>query len=54
MLVAGGGQVMRMGFWQNKGMTSPDLSAAMIAEHIDDVIDMSKAAEVKVGMIGQG
>lgn len=54
MLVSGGGQVMRMEFWQNKGFTSPILTTEDVAENIGAITDMSAAVAVEVGMIGKG
>lgn len=49
MLVCGGGRVMRMGFWQNEGLTSTALTVEEIAAEIDKVADHGTAAEVEVG-----
>jgi hypothetical protein len=51
MLVCGGGQVMRMGFKQNQGLTSPALSVEEIAENIGRIIDTSESVDVEVGMV---
>jgi NAD(P)-dependent dehydrogenase (short-subunit alcohol dehydrogenase family) len=53
MLVCGGGQVMRMGFKQNQGLKSADLTVEEIAENIGSITDMSQAADVVVGMISR-
>jgi NAD(P)-dependent dehydrogenase (short-subunit alcohol dehydrogenase family) len=50
MLVCGGGQVMRMGFKQNEGLTSTELTVEEIAENIASIVDMDAAADVAVGM----
>lgn len=50
MLICGGGQVMRMGFEQNIGLSSATLTAEEIAENIASISDMSKADEVRIGM----
>ncbi|SFF77274.1 NAD(P)-dependent dehydrogenase, short-chain alcohol dehydrogenase family [Novosphingobium sp. CF614] len=50
MLVCGGGQVMRMGFKQNQGLTSANLTVEEIAENIASIADMAEAADVEVGM----
>jgi short-subunit dehydrogenase len=49
MLICGGGQVMRMGFRQNEGLTSQDLSVEMIAENIDRIVNLDEAVDVQVG-----
>jgi NAD(P)-dependent dehydrogenase (short-subunit alcohol dehydrogenase family) len=53
MLVCGGGQVMRMGFKQNQGLTSPTLSVEEIAENIGRIIDTSESVDVEVGMVSR-
>jgi NAD(P)-dependent dehydrogenase (short-subunit alcohol dehydrogenase family) len=53
MLVCGGGQVMRMGFKQNHGLTSPTLSVEEIAENIGRIIDTSESVDVEVGMVSR-
>jgi NAD(P)-dependent dehydrogenase (short-subunit alcohol dehydrogenase family) len=50
MLVCGGGQVMRMGFWQNEALAMADLSVEEIHARIDKIADMGTAAEVVAGM----
>jgi len=50
MLICGGGQIMRMGFSQNQGLTSASLSVEEIASNIEVVADMRAASEVAVGM----
>jgi NAD(P)-dependent dehydrogenase (short-subunit alcohol dehydrogenase family) len=54
MLVCGGGRVMRMGFWQNEGLTSAALTVEEIAAGIGSVIDYGTAADVAVGMPMRG
>jgi NAD(P)-dependent dehydrogenase (short-subunit alcohol dehydrogenase family) len=54
ILVCGGGQVMRMGFWQNQGLTSAALTIEEIAAGIDRIADYGTAAEVAVGMPMRG
>jgi len=53
MLVCGGGQVMRMGFQQNQGFSSPTLTAEDIAENIARIVDTAGAEEVVVGSAGR-
>jgi NAD(P)-dependent dehydrogenase (short-subunit alcohol dehydrogenase family) len=54
MLVAGGGRVMRMGFWQNEGLTSANLTIEEIAANIEQISDYGTAYEVAVGMPMRG
>ena len=54
MLVCGGGRVMRMGFWQNEGLTSPNLTVEEIAANIDKITDYGTAGDVAVGMPMRG
>lgn len=49
MLCCGGGQVLRMAIMQNDGFTSENMTMETIAEHLDEIIDMSDAANVGVG-----
>jgi NAD(P)-dependent dehydrogenase (short-subunit alcohol dehydrogenase family) len=49
ILCCGGGQVLRMAIVQNDGFTSENMSLEVIAEHVDEIIDMSNAAGVGVG-----
>jgi NAD(P)-dependent dehydrogenase (short-subunit alcohol dehydrogenase family) len=52
ILCCGGGQVLRMAVMQNQGYTSENLTAEEIVANIDQVIDMSAAANVGVGVGG--
>jgi NAD(P)-dependent dehydrogenase (short-subunit alcohol dehydrogenase family) len=54
MLVCGGGRVMRMGFWQNEGLTSAALTVEEIAAQIGSIADYGTAAEVVVSMPMRG
>ena len=54
ILVCGGGRVMRMGFWQNEGLTSAALTVEEVAAGIDRVTDYGTAYEVAVGMPMRG
>jgi NAD(P)-dependent dehydrogenase (short-subunit alcohol dehydrogenase family) len=54
MLICGGGQIMRMGFWQNQGLTSKSLTVEEIAQEIESIVDTSAATEVVVGMAMRG
>lgn len=54
MLVAGGGRVMRMGFWQNEGITSAHPTLEEIAAEIGKITDYGTAGDVAVGMPMRG
>jgi NAD(P)-dependent dehydrogenase (short-subunit alcohol dehydrogenase family) len=50
ILICGGDQVLRMGFAQNDGArTDEPMSAEFVADHIDQIIDMSDAKVVALG-----
>jgi NAD(P)-dependent dehydrogenase (short-subunit alcohol dehydrogenase family) len=49
MLICGGGRVLRMAFAQNEGFATDDMTVEAIAEHIDEVTDMSAARVVDLG-----
>ncbi|SFF91678.1 NAD(P)-dependent dehydrogenase, short-chain alcohol dehydrogenase family [Novosphingobium sp. CF614] len=51
MLCCGGGQVLRMAIMQNDGFTSENLTMEAITAHLDEIVDMSDAANVGVGML---
>jgi NAD(P)-dependent dehydrogenase (short-subunit alcohol dehydrogenase family) len=48
VLVSGGGQVMRLVFMENEGITKDDLTPEDIADNFDHVMDLSDAHEVSV------
>jgi NAD(P)-dependent dehydrogenase (short-subunit alcohol dehydrogenase family) len=48
ILCAGGGQVIRMGFYENQGATLEQVSPESIAANLDQIMDMSKAFPVPV------
>jgi NAD(P)-dependent dehydrogenase (short-subunit alcohol dehydrogenase family) len=48
VLVAGGGQVMRMIVMENEGITKDALTPEDVAENLDRLMDLSTAFEVKV------
>lgn len=48
VLVSGGGQVMRVAFVVNEGITDPDMTPEVVAAEIEKLLDLSKATEVKV------
>jgi NAD(P)-dependent dehydrogenase (short-subunit alcohol dehydrogenase family) len=50
LLCCGGGQVLRMSIMQNAGYRSANLTAEEIAANIDQVMDMSEAVNVGVGL----
>jgi NAD(P)-dependent dehydrogenase (short-subunit alcohol dehydrogenase family) len=50
ILICGGDQVLRMGFAQNEGARADArLSAEFVADHIDQIVDMSNARIVELG-----
>ena len=53
ILCCGGGQVLRMAIMQNQGYTSENLTAEEIAANVDQIMDMSAAKNVGVGIGGQ-
>jgi NAD(P)-dependent dehydrogenase (short-subunit alcohol dehydrogenase family) len=52
ILVCGGGQVLRMAIMENQGYTSDNLTPEEVAANIDQIIDMSEAANIGVGAGG--
>jgi NAD(P)-dependent dehydrogenase (short-subunit alcohol dehydrogenase family) len=52
MLISGGGQVMRVAFMQNEGITSENLTIEEVAGNIGKILDMGSAAHVGVGAGG--
>jgi NAD(P)-dependent dehydrogenase (short-subunit alcohol dehydrogenase family) len=51
LLVAGGGQVMRLAISESTGFTSEKLTAEEVADNIDKVLDMKGATVVTVGVL---
>ena len=51
LLVAGGGQVMRLALVESAGITSDALTAEMIADQIDQVLDIAGAEPITVGVL---
>jgi len=49
MLASGGGRVMRMSIMENQGFSGDDLTMETIAANIDQIIDMSSAADFGIG-----
>jgi hypothetical protein len=50
-LISGGGQVMRMAFVCNEGITKEDLTPEDVAENLDTIMDLSDAHEVKIELL---
>ena len=48
---AGGGQVMRLALMETTGYTSEVLSPELVAEHIDQILDMEAAQLMTVGVL---
>ena len=51
LLIAGGGQVMRLALMETTGYTSEVLSPELVAEHIDQILDMKSAQLMTVGVL---
>ena len=51
LLIAGGGQVMRLALMETTGYTSEVLSPELVAEHIDQILDMEAAQLMTVGVL---
>jgi hypothetical protein len=51
LLIAGGGQVMRLALSETAGITVDDLSPEVVAERIDEILDMSSAHVMTVGVL---
>lgn len=49
LLAAGGGLVLRMSIMENAGFKSDDMTIEAIAANVDQIIDMSSAAEFGIG-----
>jgi len=47
-LIAGGGQVLRMAYVENEGITRDDLTPEIVAANLDAVMDLSGAHVVRV------
>ena len=41
VLVAGGGQVMRLAVFETRGITNPNLTPEAVAESLDDILDLT-------------
>ena len=51
LLIAGGGQDMRLALMETTGYTSEVLSPELVAEHIDQILDMEAAQLMTVGVL---
>jgi len=51
VLISGGGQVMRMAFVCNEGITDEKMTPEIVAENLGKIMDLSGAHEVKVEML---
>jgi hypothetical protein len=51
VLVAGGGQVLRLALLESQGLTSDALTPEVIAENIDQVLDLTDAQVMTVGVL---
>jgi NAD(P)-dependent dehydrogenase (short-subunit alcohol dehydrogenase family) len=51
LLVAGGGQVLRLALIESQGISSDDLTPELIAENIDKVLDTTDAQVMIVGVL---
>lgn len=51
LLVAGGGQVLRLTLVETTGITSEKLTAEEVAERIDEILDMGGSAPITVGVL---
>ena len=51
LLVAGGGQVMRLALSESVGITSETLTAEDVAERIDEILSMDGAQVINVGVL---
>jgi NAD(P)-dependent dehydrogenase (short-subunit alcohol dehydrogenase family) len=51
VLISGGGQVMRMAFVCNEGITNEKMTPEHVAENLEAIMDLSTAQEVKVEML---
>jgi hypothetical protein len=49
ILAAGGGQVLRMAIMENAGFTSSDLTVESVADHAEQLLDMSEAVHFGIG-----
>ena len=51
LLIAGGGQVMRLALSETVGITSDDLTPEAVAERIDEILDTTSATVMAVGVL---
>jgi hypothetical protein len=50
LLVAGGGQVLRLALIESQGIASDELTPELVAENIDKVLDTTDAQVITVGV----
>jgi NAD(P)-dependent dehydrogenase (short-subunit alcohol dehydrogenase family) len=51
LLIAGGGQVMRLALLESAGITDENLTPEVVAENIDKILDMTDAQVMTVGVL---
>jgi len=51
LLIAGGGQVMRLALSETAGITVDDLTPEVVAERIEEILDMGSAHVMTVGVL---
>ena len=51
VIISGGGQVQRIAVVETEGITSDALTAEVVAENLDRVMDMSNAQRIDAGVI---
>jgi NAD(P)-dependent dehydrogenase (short-subunit alcohol dehydrogenase family) len=51
LLIAGGGQVMRLALMETQGFTSDELTPELVAKNIDQILDMESAQLMTVGVL---
>jgi NAD(P)-dependent dehydrogenase (short-subunit alcohol dehydrogenase family) len=51
LLIAGGGQVMRLALMETAGITSDALTPEVIADRLDEILDMGSAQLMTVGVL---
>ncbi len=51
LLISGGGQVMRLALSETDGITTDDLTPEVVAERIDEILDMGSAHVMTVGVL---
>ena len=51
VIISGGGQVQRIAVMETEGITSDALTPEVVAENLDQVMDMSNAQRIDAGVI---